>query len=63
MASLLEVVRRETNWLRRAERRLFAYPLDEAWFSDLEQSDAAAETLEAFVSRFARLAGQPGATS
>lgn len=55
LSSLLEVVRREANWLRRAERRLFAYPLDKAWFNDLEQDDAAAETLEAFVSRFARL--------
>lgn len=55
LLSLLEVVRREANWLRRAERRLFAYPLDKAWFTGLEQDDAAAETLEAFVSRFARL--------
>lgn len=55
LSSLLEVVRREANWLRRAERRLFAYPLDKAWFNGLEQDDAAAETLEAFVSRFARL--------
>lgn len=37
LLSLLEVVRREANWLRRAERRLFAYPLDQAWFTGLEQ--------------------------
>lgn len=55
LLSLLEVVRREGNWLLRAQRRLFAYPLDVAWFDGLEQDDAAAETLEAFVSRFARL--------
>ena len=55
LLSLLEVVRREANWLLRAERRLFAHRLDEAWFSNLEQDDAAAETLDAFVSRFARL--------
>lgn len=55
LLSLLEVVRRELGWLLRAERRLFAHHLDETWFSNLEQDDAAAETLEAFVSRFARL--------
>lgn len=55
LLSLLEVVRREAAWLLRAQKRLFAYPLDAAWFAGLEQDDAAAETLEAFVSRFARL--------
>lgn len=55
LLSLLEVVRREAVWLMRAQKRLFAYPLDPAWFAGLEQDDAASETLEAFVSRFARL--------
>ncbi len=55
LRALLETVRREAGWLLRAERRLFAYPLDRDWFTRLEQDDAAAETLEAFVSRFARL--------
>lgn len=39
----------------RAEKRLFAHPLDTAWFAGLEHDDAASETLDAFVSRFARL--------
>ncbi len=55
LLSLLEVVRREAVWLLRAEKRLFAHPLDTKWFAGLEHDDAASETLEAFVSRFARL--------
>ncbi|WP_458735743.1 nucleotidyltransferase domain-containing protein [Zobellella taiwanensis] len=55
LLNLLEVVQREIHWLQRAEKRLFAYPMDEAWFNGLANDDAAAETLEAFVSRFARL--------
>ena len=58
--SLLEVVRREAVWLMRAKKRLFAHPLDPAWFAGLEQDDAASETLETFVSRFARLQGNLG---
>lgn len=34
--------------------------MDPAWFAGLEQDDAASETLEAFVSRFARLQGNLG---
>lgn len=55
LLNLMEVVRREASWLQRAEKRLFAYELNSDWFSGLEQNDAASETLEAFVSRFARL--------
>lgn len=55
LLSLLEVVRREALWLLRAEKRLSAHPLDVTWFAGLELDDAASETLEAFVSRFARL--------
>lgn len=55
LLSLLEVVRREALWLLRAEKRLFAHPLDADWLAGLELDDAASETLEAFVSRFARL--------
>lgn len=53
--TLLELSRREAHWLLRAARRLFALPLDSTWVRRLEEDDAASETLEAFVSRFASL--------
>lgn len=55
LTALLEMIDKECHWLKRADTRLFANKIDQCWLSNLQDDDAASETLEAFVSRFARL--------
>jgi hypothetical protein len=50
----LEIARRELAVLDYSHARLFARPIDEAWVRGLEADMEAAETLEAFASRFGR---------
>lgn len=53
--ALLEIVRREGRWLLNSDARLFAAPLDADTISRLEQNEALAERLDAFVARFGRM--------
>ncbi len=55
LQALLEMIEKECHWLKRADVRLFAQNIDQNWLANLQNDDAASETLEAFVSRFARL--------
>lgn len=55
LMTLLEMIDKECHWLKRADTRLFAKKIDQSWLGNLQNDDAASETLEAFVSRFARL--------
>ncbi|MDH5548092.1 MAG: hypothetical protein OEZ43_21145 [Gammaproteobacteria bacterium] len=51
----LEIVRREIKVYKYSQDRLFAMTIDRNWVEGLETDMQAAETLEAFVSRFGRL--------
>ncbi len=51
----LEIVRRELNVLKYSHEKLFSFSVDRAWVESLDNNMKAAETLEAFVSRFGRL--------
>lgn len=53
--SLLEIVRREGDWLLKTDRRLFNTRLDAAWVERLQEDEDLAERLDAFVSRFGRM--------
>lgn len=53
--SLLEIVRREGDWLLKTDTRLFKTNLNAAWVERLEDDDDLAERLDAFVSRFGRM--------
>ena len=53
--SLLEIVRREGDLLRKTDARLFKEPLDSAWADRLLTDEDLAERLDAFVSRFGRM--------
>lgn len=53
--SLLEIVRREGDLLRKTDARLFKEPLDSAWADRLLTDEDLAERLGAFVSRFGRM--------
>lgn len=50
----LEIARRELAVLDYSHAKLFAQPIDGAWVRGLEGDMEAAETLEAFASRFGR---------
>jgi hypothetical protein len=56
----LEIARRELTVLRYSQSKLFSQPIDARWASRLGQDMDAAETLEAFVSRFWRLQDTTG---
>jgi hypothetical protein len=51
----LEIVRRELTHLLRSERKLGAASIDRRWVESLESDADAADTLEAFVSRYGRI--------
>ncbi len=51
----LEVVSRELLVLDYSHRKLFANPIEAQWVRSLEKDMEAAETLEAFVSRYSRV--------
>lgn len=53
--SLLEIVRREGDWLLKTDARLFKADINAAWVERLEDDDDLAERLDAFVSRFGRM--------
>ena len=53
--SLLEIVRREGEWLLKTDTRLFKTNLDAAWVERLKDEEDLAERLDAFVSRFGRM--------
>ena len=55
LANLSRIVGREVKHLKATDGRLFLEPFSEARARQLEQDEALAERVEAFVSRFGRL--------